>query len=152
MNSKLGNPLRKTLAIATAGVLSLGLVACDQKPSAEKVGQDIDRAIDKTGRQLTQAADKAEDKMDQAKSAVSEKAASAGTTMADAAITAKVKSALIAEPGLRSTGIDVVTEKGVVSLFGTTVSDASRNRATQLAAAIEGVKAVENNLAVVQGS
>jgi hyperosmotically inducible protein len=152
MNIPLSKQLRKTLAITTAGVLSLGLVACDQKPSAEKVGQDFDRAIDKTGQQLTQAADKAEDKMDQARSAISEKTASAGATVADAAITAKVKSALIAEPGLKSTGIDVVTEKGVVSLFGTTVSDASRERATQLAAAVEGVKAVENNLAVVQGS
>ncbi len=144
--------LRKTLVIATAGVLTLGLVACDQKTSAEKVGQDIDRAIDKTGQQITQAADKAEDKMDQARSAVSEKTSRTGDTIADAAITAKVKSALIAEPGLKSTGIDVVTEKGVVSLFGTTASGASRERATQLAAAVEGVKAVENNLAVVQGS
>lgn len=152
MNAPLILQLRKTLAIATAGMLSLGLVACEQKPSAEKVGQDIDRAVDKTGRQLAQAADSAEQKVDQARSAVSEKAASAGAAVADAAITAKVKSALIAEPGLKSTGIDVVTEKGVVSLFGTTASAASRERATRLAAAVEGVKAVENNLVVVRGS
>jgi hyperosmotically inducible protein len=152
MNRQLSQQLRKTLTIAAAGVLSLGLIACDQKPSAEQVGREIDRAVDKTGQQLAQAADKAEDKMDQAKTTLSEKAASAGATVADAAITAKVKSALIAEPGLKSTGIDVVTEKGVVSLFGTTTSDASRERATTLAANVEGVKAVENNLAVVQGS
>jgi len=152
MNSLLSKQSRKFLNFTAAGALALGLVACDQKPSAEQVGQDIDRAIDKTGQQITQAADSTEQKMDQAKSTMSEKAASAGASVADAAITAKVKSALIAEPGLKSTGIDVVTEKGVVSLFGTTVSDASRDRATQLAAAVEGVKAVENNLAVVQGS
>ncbi len=57
MNNQLSQHLRKTLAIAIAGVFSLGLVSCDQKPSAEKVGQDIDRAVDKTGRQLTQAAE-----------------------------------------------------------------------------------------------
>ena len=152
MNNPIRKPLRKTLAIATAGVLSLGLIACDQKPSAEQVGKDIARAVDKTGEQPAQAADKAGDKMERARTAVSEKAANAGAAVADAAITAKVKSALVAEPGLKSTGIDVVTEKGVVSLYGTTVSDASRDRATQLAAAVEGVKAVENNLAVVQGS
>jgi hyperosmotically inducible protein len=152
MNNSLRKHFRKTLATATAGLLGLGLIACDQKPSAEKVGQNIDRAIDKTGQQISQATDKVEDKMDQAKSGMSDKAASAGATMADAVITAKVKSALIAEPGLKSNGIDVVTEKGVVSLFGTTVSGASRDRATQLAAAVEGVKAVENNLAIVQGS
>lgn len=152
MNNSLSKHFRKILSIATAGLLGLGLIACDQKTPAEKVGQDIDRAIDKTGQQIRQAADKAEDKMDQVGSAVSEKAARTGETIADAAITAKVKSALIADPGLKSTGIDVVTEKGVVSLFGTTVSGASRERATQLAAAVEGVKAVENNLAIVQGS
>jgi hyperosmotically inducible periplasmic protein len=152
MSNSISQQLRKTLAIATAAVFTLGLVACDQKPSAEKVGQNIDRAIDKTGQQIDRATDSAEQKMDQAKSTISEKAASTGVTMADTVITAKVKSALIAEPGLKSTGIDVVTEKGVVSLFGTTVSNASRDRATQLAAAVEGVKAVENNLAVVQGS
>lgn len=152
MNIQFSKPLRKTLAIAAAGVLSLGLVACDQKPSAEQVGQDIDRTVDKTSQQVSQAADKAEDKMDQAKSAISEKAASAGAAVADAAITAKVKSALIAEPGLKSTGIDVVTEKGVVRLFGTAGSNANRERATQVAANVEGVKAVENNLAIVQGS
>ena len=152
MNNQFSKQLRKTLAIATAGVLSLGLVACDQKPSAEQVGQDIDRTVDKTSQQVSQAADKVEDKMDQAKSTISEKASSAGATVADVAITAKVKSALIAEPGLKSTGIDVVTEKGVVRLFGTTVSDANRERATQVAANVEGVKAVENNLSIVQGS
>lgn len=152
MNSQLSKQLRKTLAIATAGVLTLGLVACDRKPSAEQVGQDIDRAVDRTGQQMAQIADKAEDKMDQAGAAISEKAASAGATVADAAITARVKSALIAEPGLKSTGIDVVTEKGVVSLFGTAASNANRERATQVAANVDGVKAVENNLAVIQGS
>lgn len=152
MNKQLSQQLRKTLAIAAAGVLSLGLVACDQKPSAEQVGQDIDRTVDKTGQQIAQVADSAEQKMDQARSAISEKAASAGTTVADATITAKVKSALIAEPGLKSTGIDVVTEKGVVRLFGTAASDANRERATMVAANVEGVKAVENNLAIVQGS
>lgn len=141
MNNTFSTPFRRTLGIATAGLLSLGLIACDQKPSAQKVGQDIDRAISQTGQQIAEAVDSAGAKMDKA-----------GNTVADAAITARVKSALIAEPGLKSTGIDVVTEKGVVSLFGTTTSDASRERATTLAANVEGVKAVENNLAVVQGS
>jgi hyperosmotically inducible protein len=152
MNNTLSKPSHKTLGIIAAGVLALGLVACGEQTSAEKVGEDIGRAVDQTGQQLAQAADSAEQKVAEAKSGLSEKTEKAGVTMADAAITAKVKSALIAEPGLKSTAIDVVTEKGVVSLFGTTTSDASRDRVTQLAAAVEGVKSVENNLAVVQGS
>ncbi len=149
-------PLRKTLIAAAVGALAFSLAACDQQSSADKsadnIGQSIDRSIDKTGEQISQAADSAGQKMENAKSAVSEKTARAGAAMGDAAITAKVKSALIAEPGFQSTGIDVVTEKGIVSLFGTTVSNANRERATRLAAGVEGVKAVENNLAVIQGS
>ncbi len=152
MKTRTHEPMRKTLMLALAGTLVLGLAACDREMSADKVGQDIDRAVDKTGQQIAQAADTAGQKVADAKSAVSDTAAKAGTTVADAAITAKVKSALLAESGLKSTGIDVVTEKGVVSLYGTTASDANRERATQLAAAVEGVKAVENNLAIVQGS
>lgn len=152
MNNELGKPLRKTLALVAAGTMALSLAACDREMSAEKMGQSMDRTVDKTGEQISRGADKAEQKMADAKSAVTEKAAAAGETMGDAAITAKVKSALIAEPKLQSTGIDVVTEKGVVRLFGTTASDANRERATRLAAAVEGVKAVENNLAIVQGS
>ena len=150
MKTQLSKHFRKTLAIAAGGVLFLGLIACDQKPSAEQVGQDIDRSVGKTGQQITQEADSAAQKMNQSKSTISEKAA--GATVADAAITAKVKSALIAEPGLKSTGIDVVTENGMVSLFGTTASNANRERATQVSANVEGVKAVDNNLAIVQGS
>ncbi len=152
MNSQSANRFRKTLTITTAGALVLGLAACDRQTSPEKMSQDIDRGVDKTGEQISQMTENTEQKIAEAKSAPSKKTAKTGENLADAAITAKVKSALIAEPGLHSTGIDVVTEKGVVSLFGTTVSDANRDKATRLAAAVDGVKAVENNLAIVQGS
>lgn len=152
MNIQSGKPLRTTLTVTAIAVLALGLAACDQKLSAEKVGQKIDRSVDLAEQRIAKAADSAGETMAGAKSAVSEKTAAAGATLGDAAITAKVKSALLAEPGLRSTGIDVVTEEGVVRLFGTTVSDNNRDKATRVAAAVEGVKAVENNLAIVQGS
>lgn len=152
MNHSLSKPLRTTLALAVAGALALGLTACDQRPNAERMGENIDRSVDNSQQKMADASDTAEQKMNQAKSTMSEKTANAGAAVGDAAITAKVKSALIAEPGLKSTGIDVVTEQGVVSLFGTTASSANRERATQVAANIEGVKAVENNLAIIQGS
>jgi len=36
MMTQVSKQIRQTLAIAAAGVLTPGLVACDQKPSAEK--------------------------------------------------------------------------------------------------------------------
>lgn len=152
MNNPLSIHTRKTLTMAAAAALVMGLAACDQDMSAEKVGRKIDNTVDQTGQQIARATDSAEKKMEQAGSAISEKTAQAGDTLQDAAITAKVKSALVAEPGLNALSIDVDTENGVVSLFGSADTQANRERATQLASAVEGVKSVQNKLVIVQGS
>ncbi|MCW5604904.1 MAG: BON domain-containing protein [Burkholderiales bacterium] len=152
MNGKSHPPLRNALSISALAALVAMLAACDRGPSAEQIGQDIDRSIEKAGQQVSEASDQAAEKIDQAKSAIADKAAKAGTAISDTAITAKVKSALLAEPGLQATGIDVVTENGVVSLYGTAISNSHKERATLVSAAIEGVRSVENNLAIVQGS
>lgn len=66
----------------------------------------------------------------------------------DAAITAKVKSALVAEPDLSSMDVNIETEKGVVQLFGFVENQDQIDRAGKLAAAVEGVKSVKNDLKV----
>lgn len=70
----------------------------------------------------------------------------------DQALAALVKSALAAEKNLNAHGIDVVAKGGVVTLFGTTETKARRETAAKIAAAVTGVKSVENKLAVVAGS
>ena len=70
------------------------------------------------------------------------------TVMDDATITAKVKSAFIAEPDLSGMAIDVDTAQNVVTLNGTVASDAVRERAERIAKGIEGVKEVRNQLLV----
>jgi osmotically-inducible protein OsmY len=49
-------------------------------------------------------------------------------------------------------GIEAVAAEGVVTLWGTTVDANERSRAGDIAARVEGVKAVENRLEVVSGS
>jgi hyperosmotically inducible periplasmic protein len=73
---------------------------------------------------------------------------SADRIAADAAITADVKSRLIAEPGIRSFSINVDTNNGVVLLKGDVKSAAQRATAERLARKAKGVKAVRNELAV----
>jgi len=73
---------------------------------------------------------------------------STGEVVDDAAITAKVKSELIADPVTKAHQIDVDTHKGTVQLNGFVNSEASKDRATQLARNTKGVTAVHNNLAV----
>ncbi len=73
---------------------------------------------------------------------------SAGAKVDDAAITTKVKAALMAEPGLRSLEINVDTRDNVVTLNGTVDSQEKKQRAMQLAQGVEGVKSVSDNLVV----
>lgn len=68
--------------------------------------------------------------------------------MDDASITAKVKTALIAEPDLKGMAIDVDTAQNVVTLNGTVKSDVVRDRAERIAKEVEGVKEVRNQLLV----
>lgn len=64
----------------------------------------------------------------------------------DTAITAKVKASILAEPGLKSTQINVETKNATVTLSGTVDSDIMRDRAKQIAMSTDGVKNVVDNL------
>jgi hyperosmotically inducible protein len=73
---------------------------------------------------------------------------STGNYVDDAAITTKVKTALLDDSGLKSFNISVTTDKDVVHLSGNVNSDLTRMHATQVAAGVSGVRAVVNNLVV----
>ena len=76
----------------------------------------------------------------------------AGAALDDATITAKIKTALLAEPGVKGMAIDVDTSNNIVSLNGAVASDAAKTRAAEIARKVEGVKEVRNNLTVKPGS
>lgn len=73
---------------------------------------------------------------------------STGQYIDSAAITTKVKSAMVAEPGLKSMNIGVDTFKDNVQLSGVVDSDQAKARAGQVAAGVPGVKSVKNDLIV----
>ena len=64
----------------------------------------------------------------------------------DAAITAKVKAAILAEPSLKSSDIKVETEKGTVHLSGAVGSEEEQKKAADVAVAVKGVSSVKNDL------
>lgn len=70
----------------------------------------------------------------------------AGQYVTDAAITAKVKTALIAEKNLKSLDVNVETQNGVVQLSGFVVSSAQVDQAEDIAKRVKGVKEVKNDL------
>ncbi|MBX3616704.1 BON domain-containing protein [Nitrosomonas sp.] len=64
----------------------------------------------------------------------------------DTVITTKVKAAILNEPTLKSTEINVETFKGVVQLSGFVSSSASINKAIEVARGVAGVKSVKNSM------
>jgi hyperosmotically inducible protein len=73
---------------------------------------------------------------------------SAGAVVDDSALTAKVKTALISDETTKGTQINVETRDGVVQLAGFVNTDAERERATQVARGVSGVKDVRNDLQI----
>jgi len=74
--------------------------------------------------------------------------ATVGNTVDDGIITARVKSALLADPGVKSFDIAVVTRKGDVQLSGFVDNQAQIDMALALAGKVEGVARVDNEMSV----
>ena len=69
-----------------------------------------------------------------------------GQYVDDSAITTKVKTAILAEPGLKVSEINVETFKGVVQLSGFVSSRDDIKSAVRVASAVNGVKSVTNDM------
>ena len=74
-----------------------------------------------------------------------------GVQIDDTVITAKVKSALLAEPTIKSFDLKVETRKGIVQLSGFVDNQAQVNGALAITRAVEGVASVENMLSLKEG-
>ncbi len=118
----------KTLCVALVLGAALTATGCGQRSSSETVGQKMDRATDKVAATTSNAAGKTAEAMD------------------DTALTAKVKAAILAEPGLRSLEIGVETKDAVVTLSGTVDSPTAKERAKEVAGKVAGVRSVVDNL------
>jgi hyperosmotically inducible protein len=77
---------------------------------------------------------------------------STGEVIDDAAVTARVKSALINEPGVKSTAINVETFRGTVSLSGFVDSQEMALKAVSAAEKVGGVRSVKNDMRVKPAS
>ena len=86
--------------------------------------------------------------MENAASATERGMAKAGDKLDDAAITGKVKTALIADPDVKALKIDVDTKDNVVTLTGKVHSAAEKNEAVRLAKTTTGVKRVVDHLTI----
>jgi hyperosmotically inducible protein len=67
-------------------------------------------------------------------------------------LASRVKQALEGERKVKAEQIDVTAKDGRVSLWGTAPSAEERNLAAQVAAKVQGVASVDNQIKVVKGS
>lgn len=77
-----------------------------------------------------------------------EEGQSAGAVIDDTAITAKVKTALLADSDIKGLDVNVDTSQGVVTLKGEVSNQTQIDRAGKIAGEVEGVKSVVNNLSI----
>lgn len=134
-------------ALAAAAMATSLIVACGQK-EGETVGQRMDNTVEQTQAASAELRADANNAAQDMKAAGNEAADKIAMGAADVAITAKVNAALAGDSQLSALKIDVDTTNGHVELKGTAPDPAARDRATVLAAAVEGVVKVENRLTV----
>lgn len=124
------------LTISAAVAAMLALSACNKRDD-QSAGQTVDKGV---------ASAKAE--MKDAKEATKDAAANAGSAVTDAMITTKINAALVADDQLKAVKINVDTKDGKVVLTGVAPDAGSRDRATTMAKAVNGVVDVDNRLTV----
>jgi hyperosmotically inducible periplasmic protein len=127
----------KTCVLAASSLALIALAGCDKPAPAETAGKKIDQAMDKMGKKVEQTTERAKEQTAKAEQAID-----------DTTITAKVKAGILTEPGLKVLKIDVDTKNGLVTLTGSADSADDVQRATQIASNVQGVKSVDNRLAV----
>jgi osmotically-inducible protein OsmY len=110
--------------------------------AVKEAGQDVADATREAGQDVKEGAAQAGD-------AIAAGAENAVEATGDAAITAKVKSMLIADPEVGAMKIEVDTVDGKVTLTGSAETAYQKKEAGKLASHTEGVKSVNNLITVV---
>jgi osmotically-inducible protein OsmY len=131
MNIRNITPLVGALSAAFA------LAGCNRQEPRQTTGQKVAAAIETS-----------KDKMEDAKQATGDVLKATGTAIGDSAITASVKASLAADTELKMLDISLETTSGRTLLKGSAPNTTARDRATQIAKAVDGVTGVDNLLEV----
>ena len=136
------------LALGVGVAIAMVAVAAMQDPRS--LGTQLDAAVSSVRNLGDQAGQTVVDSQNAAAEASRSVVDGVSTAIDDTGISAKVKAALAVDPALSASRIDVQTENGIVRLAGPAPDAAAKERATVLAAAPQGVRAVDNRLTLPQ--
>lgn len=130
-------------ASVIAGLFVFGLAACGEKSAPEPPAKPVPP--------MTPAPPQAAAKSDEARMSTTQQQP-APAANPDMELASRVKAALGSEGSINVHRIDVTSESGVVTLYGTAETAQQRTKAEETAAAVAGVRSVQNKLAIVAGS
>lgn len=128
--------------------LAASMTACGRHEDTRTAGEKLDGAISDAKQTAEDTRRDARQAMSDAEMSASRAADKTAQVTGDMAITAKVNAALVADDKLKALQINVDTRDGQVTLTGQAPDAQSRERATTLAQAVDGVKQVNNQLVV----
>jgi hyperosmotically inducible protein len=137
------------ILVAAALLPAAGCDRAQEDRAAEAASQAVrqtNQALSKAGEVAREGVREAGKAAQKATDAAKDGAGEAGRLLGDGALTAKVKTALLADEGVPGSSIDVDSSAGVVTLSGRLASQSQIDRAVAIARAIDGVSRVENRL------
>lgn len=140
--------LKTSATTVCALVAALALGACQRTDDGRTAGQKMDTAVANAEQKAAEIKQDAKQESAEAKNDINRAVEKAGDKMKDASITTAVNAELARDAELSALRIDVDTADGRVVLRGTAPNDTSRQRATTLAARVDGVVSVDNQLSV----
>ena len=133
--------------VLAVSALALGLAACGPN-NGETAGQKLDNSIERTEQAVDNAATSTGNAVDSAVDSSRNAGNDAMNAAGEAGTTAKVNAALVADSELSALKINVDTVGTTVTLSGDAPTQVAKDRATELARAVEGVTSVNNMLVV----
>jgi len=148
----LGFVTRALVALGTVAGLAAGCTigpeSAEDERAAERVEEDLERAgerIEEAGEELAAGARRLGKTLDREAVRLNREIE---PRLQDAALAARVKARLIADPEVNPFQIDVDALDGVITLGGMVESDHERREAEELARRTEGVREVVSNIEV----
>ena len=138
-----------TMATLVAAVFAAStLAACDRGSDHRTAGQKVDSAIARAQQKIDNARSDVAQGAAEARRDMKDAAQDAKDAVTDATITASVNAKLASDKELSALRINVDTVEGRVALRGSAPNPAARDRATQIASSVDGVRSVENQLVI----
>jgi len=151
-----------SLRLLAAAIVAISLAACSKEAEPPRsAGEKLDEGIAKVESQGEQmkadvqrgakdARQAASEAAQELKSASLEAREQLGSELSDAGLVTTIKAKLAADTLMTVSSINVDASEGLVTLRGSAADAKAVARAEQIASAIQGVKAVDNQLTVAK--